>query len=379
MKITIIGPAFPYRGGIATFSERLAQQLQSEGHEVKIHTFSLQYPNFLFPGKSQYSNETPVYNLNIERSIHSMNPMNWIVTGKKIRKEKPDLVIVKYWLPFMGPCLGTILRFIKKDSQIKTIGFIHNMIPHEKRPGDTVFSKYFIKPVDAFLSMSKSVLEDIQLFDKHKPKKLTTHPIYDNFGEITNRETALEKLNLDNTFKYILFFGLIRDYKGLDLLIEAFANPSIDKSKIKLIIAGEYYSNKEVYQNLISKYNLEDHIIQVDRFIPNSEVADYFNASDLVAQPYKSATQSGVTQIAYHFNKPMLITKVGGLEEICPDGKVGYVVQPNPAEIAEGINKFFNDTNLEEMTANLISEKQKYSWSALTEKVYALYTILNKQ
>ena len=379
MKITIIGPAFPYRGGIATFSERLAQQLQSEGHEVKIHTFRVQYPNFLFPGKSQYSEEAPAYDLNIERSVHSMNPFNWIATGKKIRKEKPDLVIVKYWLPLMGPCLGTILRFVKKDPEIKIIGFIHNMIPHEKRPGDNLFSKYFVKPIDAFISMSKSVLDDIREFDTGKPKKLTAHPIYDNFGEIVSREEALAKLKLDNKFRYILFFGLIRDYKGLDLLIEAYANEHIDKSRIKLIIAGEYYSNKELYQNLIAQHRLEEHIIQVDRFIPNSEVADYFNACDLVAQPYKSATQSGVTQIAYHFNKPMLITRVGGLEEICPDGKVGYVVAPDAEEIAKGIHRFFNNTNQEEMVSNLITEKQKYSWSALTEKIYALTGLLQKQ
>jgi glycosyltransferase involved in cell wall biosynthesis len=372
MKIAIIGSAYPFRGGIANFTDRLAKAFQEEGEEVTIYTFTLQYPNFLFPGKSQYSEDPPPKHLKIEQCINSINPFNWLWVGNKIRKACPDLVIVKFWLPFMGPCFGTILRIIKRNRHSRIISFVHNMIPHEKRPGDRLFSKYFVKPVDAFLAMSNSVLEDVGQFDKTKPRAFSPHPLYDNFGEIEPREKALDQLGLDKDFQYILFFGLIRTYKGLDLLIQAFADERIKTQKIKLIIAGEYYDQKEKYQQLIKDKGISEKVIQVDHFIPDSEVANYFNACDLVVQPYKSATQSGVTQIAYHFNKPMIVTDVGGLKEMCPDGKVGYVTAPEPKAISNAIIKFFTDTDRVEMTENIIGEKEKYSWEILTRAVYTL-------
>ncbi|MCB0841305.1 MAG: glycosyltransferase, partial [Bacteroidetes bacterium] len=231
---------------------------------------------------------------------------------------------------------------------------------------------YFVKPVDGFVAMSQNVLEDINQFSPDKPKVLSPHPLFDNFGDIFPREEALQKLGLDPSQKYILFFGLIRKYKGLDLLIKAFADPRFRNSGVKLIVAGEYYSDEEEYVNLIKEHNLEDDIIQVNKFIPNSEVADFFNASDLVVQPYKSATQSGVTQIAYHFNKPMIVTDVGGLAEMCPDGKVGFVVPTDPQAIAEGILKYFDGDCQEEMIEHIKEEKKKYSWEILTQNIFNL-------
>ncbi len=373
MKITIIGPAYPFRGGIATFNNRLAEALIEEGHEVTIQTFTLQYPSILFPGKTQFSEEPASHSFTIKRTINSINPLNWIKVGNKIKKDKPDLVISRFWIPFMGPCFGTIQRLIKKNKHTKIITIVDNMIPHESRIGDKAFSSYFVKPVDAFVTMSQSVLKDLDLFDTQKPRIYTPHPLYDNFGEIEDRNKSLDKLGLDNTKKYLMFFGLIRDYKGLDLLIEAFASNRIDKEEYRLIIAGEYYSDKEKYTQLIEKHNLQNTIIQADKFIPDSEVANYFNACDLVVQPYKSATQSGVTQIAYHFHKAMVVTNVGGLGEICPDGKVGYLVSPNPESITDGILKYFNDTNKDQMVENIIQEKKKYSWEILTGKIVSLY------
>ncbi len=372
MKIAIIGSAYPFRGGIANFTDRLAKAFQDEGEEVTIYTFTLQYPDFLFPGKSQFSEDPPPGHLNIKRYINSVNPLNWLWAGNQIRKENPDLLIVKFWLPFMGPCFGTILRIIKRNRHTRVISFVHNMIPHEKRPGDRIFSKYFVRPVDAFLAMSKSVLEDVGQFDTTKPRALSPHPLYDNFGDIEPREKALERLGLDPEYRYILFFGLIRAYKGLDLLIRAFADPRFKTEKIKLIIAGEYYDQKEKYQQLIKESGISERTVQVDRFIPDSEVAHYFNASDLVVQPYKSATQSGVTQIAYHFNKPMIVTDVGGLKEMCPDGKVGFVTPPQSKAIADAIWKFFKETDRIAMIENIIGEKEKYSWEILTSAVYSL-------
>ncbi len=370
MKIAIIGTAFPYRGGLANFNERLAYQIQEEGHQVNIYTFTLQYPNFIFPGKSQFSKGMPPKNLNIKRALNSLSPINWLRTGNRIKKEKYDLVIIGYWLPFMSPCLSTVANKIKSNKKSKIVSIVHNMIPHESRMGDKFLSNLFVKNCHAFLALSDSVLKDIEQFDSLKPKVVSPHPVYDNFGESVSKEAALKKLNLESKYKYILFFGLIRDYKGLDLLLNAM--PLIDNKNVKLIIAGEYYSNKEFYSDLIEKNNLKDKIIDVDGFVDHRDVRYYFCASDLVVQPYKSATQSGVTQIAYHFNKPMVVTNVGGLKEMCPDEKVGYLVEPNKEQVAQGVNRFFAQTDVTHMTKNIIEEKKKYSWNKLTKEIYLL-------
>ncbi len=357
---------------MAAYNERLVTELQDKGHEVTLYTFSLQYPSILFPGKSQFLEEEGPQHLKIKRLINSINPINWLKVGNLIKKEKPDVVIIKFWLPFMGPCFGTILRQIKKNKHSQIIAIIDNIIPHESRIGDTIFTKYFVKPLDGFVAMSQNVYEDINQFDTQKKKILSPHPLFDNFGENLERKNALEYLKLDSEFKYILFFGLIRKYKGLDLLLEAFADERLRNENIKLIVAGEYYSDKEYYSNIIKKHSLENDIIQVDEFIQNSDVKYYFSACDLVVQPYKSATQSGVTQIAYHFNKPMIVTNVGGLEELCPNEKVGYVVNTNPKEIADAILRFFNNTDIETMIANIKEEKKKYSWDILVNNIMKL-------
>lgn len=370
-KIAIIGPAYPYRGGIAAYNERLAETLQKE-HEVTIYTFTLQYPSFLFPGKTQYSDGPAPKGLKIIRSINAINPLNWLSVGKQIKRENYDLVIVRYWLPFMAPASGTILRKVKQNKSTKVLAIVDNMIPHEARPGDKQFSSYFVKPVDYFLSMTKQVDNDIAKFDNKKPRTISPHPLYDHFGDISTREAALNKLNLDKQFQYILFFGLIRDYKGLDLLLEAFAKINYKSKKLKLIIAGEYYSNKEKYQELIDKLGITDSVIQYDYFIPDNEVANYFNAASVVAQPYRTATQSGITQIAYHFNKPMIVTNVGGLPEMCPNGKVGFVVEPEPQAIANAIEKFFELPNTSAFESNIKEIKKQYSWDILVENIFKL-------
>lgn len=377
MNIVIIGPAHPYRGGLAAYNERLARAFEEEGHTVKIYTFSLQYPKFLFPGKSQFVEEEPRYKLDIERSINSVNPLNWLKVGNRIKNAKPDLVISKYWLPFMGPCFGTILRQAKKNKFTKVITILDNIIPHESRFGDKMFTKYFVKPVDAFVAMSKKVHDDLSIFDTQKPRLISPHPIFDNFGEMVTREEALDYLKLDPSYKYMLFFGLIRDYKGLDILLEAFAVKAVKDNNIKLIIAGEYYTDKTPYLELIEKHQLEDRIIHAEKFIQDSEVKYYFCASDVVVQPYKNATQSGVTQIAYHFNKPMIVTDVGGLKEMCPDGKVGYVVPVDKDLLADAVLKFFNGNQQEQMITHIIEEKKKYSWEILVQNVLSLFNQIN--
>ena len=329
-KVVIIGPAYPLRGGLATYNERLARAFKEAGDEAEIVTFSLQYPDFLFPGQTQFSTDPAPEDLEIKALINSVNPLSWLKTGLYLKKQKPDIVIFRYWLPFMGPAWEPLPASFPATST-RDSAITDNVIPHEKRPGDWVFTKYFLSACHGFITMSRSVLEDLKKFVPEKPAVYHPHPLYDNFGESQPKTVAKTALKLDPETNYLLFFGFIRAYKGLDLLLEAFADERLAKLKnVKLIIAGEYYEDAEPYEKLIQKYDLENRIVRATDFIPNSQVATYFSAADLIVQPYKHATQSGVSQIAYHFDKPMLVTDVGGLAELIPDGKVGYVTQPIP-------------------------------------------------
>jgi len=373
MKIIIIGPAHPYRGGIALFSNRLADALAVDNNAVNIVTFKLQYPGFLFPGKTQFSDNESSSKIKTLRAINSVNPFNWIKVGMQIRAAKPDLVIFKYWMPFMAPCFGTIAKYIKKDSSIKIISLVHNLVPHEKRFGDTILTKYFVKRVDGFIAMSQSVIADINRFNTTKPTALSPHPLYDNFGKIKTRKEALEALGLDTQFNYMLFFGIVRKYKGLDILLKAFADKRLNDGSLKLIVAGEFYDDDAEYLDLIHKHDLTDAVILTKGFIPDDKVVDYFCAADIVVQPYRTATQSGVTQIAYHFNKPMLVTDVGGLKEIVPNGKVGYVVEPNQNAVTEALIDFYQNNKAASFIKGVEEEKKKYSWDKMVKTVNDLY------
>lgn len=373
-SIVIIGPAHPLRGGLATFNQRLAKQFNDEGHSCSLYSFSLQYPSFLFPGKTQYSDEPAPENLNIFSCINSINPINWIKTGNRLKKEKPDIIVVRYWLPFMGPALGTILRRVKKNKHTKIICIADNIIPHEKRPGDKAFTRYFLKACDAFITMSDKVMTDLRLFQKNKPAQLVTHPLYDNFGAIISKQEARHHLHLPLHEKIILFFGFIRKYKGLDLLLDAVSvlkKSGTDAAHIKLLVAGEFYEDEKPYQEQIEKLGIQDNLILRTNFIPDSEVKYYLCAADAVIQPYRSATQSGVTPLAYHFEKPMVVTNVGGLPALVPDEKVGLVTRPDPEAIAKGILRFYQ-LGEEYFIPHLRLEKQKYSWSKLTESILNL-------
>lgn len=368
MRISIISPVWPYRGGIAAFSERLAHQLQHEGHEVQLYTFTLQYPGFLFPGKTQYSSEPAPADLKIERRLSSVNPLTWITLGRRIRKACPDLLILAYWMPFMAPCLGSVGRFVKTNGHTRVVALCHNLIPHEQRPGDMLLTRWLLGSVHGVAALSQSVCDDVHKFVPAMPTVASPHPLYDNFGTPVTRDEACRELGLDPQQRYLLFFGLIRDYKGLDWLFDALALcPDLG---YKLIVAGEFYSGEEKYKAQVEKLGLGDRIIWRNVFVPDSQVRYYFCASDLVVQPYKTATQSGVTQIAYHFEKPMLVTRVGGLPEIVPDGKVGYVADPSPKAIAEALQRF--SVEKPAFSEGLIEEKRKYSWDVFSQRLLAL-------
>lgn len=377
-KVIIIGPAHPLRGGLATFDHRLAKAFMDAGFDTAIWSFSLQYPSFLFPGKSQFTDEPAPENITIHTRINSINPLNWAKVGREIGKENADLIIVRYWLPFMGPALGTILRKIRRNRKSKIICIADNIIPHEKRPGDIPFTKYFVKTCHAFITMSEKVLQDLRTFTQ-KPAQLVPHPLYDNFGSPVSMAEARQQLGLDVNGELLLFFGFIRKYKGLDLLLDAMRlvrneYRNNDQPCPKLLIAGEFYEDDAPYKDFISANNLEDTVILRTQFIPDSEVRYYLCATNLLVQPYRNATQSGVTPLAYYFEKPMVVTNVGGLPALVTNGKSGLVPEPDAASIATAIIEFFK-LGEAHFIPHLRAEKEKYSWTNFVDAIKELAEI----
>lgn len=380
MKIIILGTAWPYRGGLATFNERLATQFAKEGHEVEVYTFTLQYPGFLFPGKTQYTNDPAPEGLNIVRRVNSCNPLNWISVGNEIRRKAPDMLITCYWMAFMAPCFGTIERIARRNKHTRCIALVHNMMPHEPSMLDKLFAPYFVKSTNGFVALSDAVVKDINKLDKQgKPKTFSPHPIYDHYGELLSKEYASALLGIDSDEHYLLFFGLVRAYKGLDLLLDAMPllrnQLALKGIRLpKLLIAGEFYEDEEKYRNQIEQNGLTDDVIIRNEFIPDNEINRYFSACDMVVQPYKTATQSGVTQVAFHFNKPMLVTNVGGLGEIVHHGKMGYAVNPDAQAIADSLTDFYTEQREADFTDYVIQEKNKYNWDKLTAKFLEMYS-----
>ena len=385
MKIILLGTAYPYRGGLATFNERLARQFAEEGHEVEVWTFTLQYPSFLFPGKTQYSSEQPPANLAIRRVLNSCNPFNWLRVGRQIRKAAPDMLICCYWMAFFAPAYGLISRMARRKGKTKTIALVHNMMPHEPSILDKLFAPYFVASQDGFIALSESVKEDIEKIESSlpcgegrggvSPVSVSPHPIYDHYGERMSKAEACQALNIPADKQYMLFFGLVRAYKGLDLLLDAFAQIKDQLPSLQLIIAGEFYEHEDKYRSQIAANKLSDRVILRNEFIPDADLRKYFGAADLIVQPYKSATQSGVTQVAFHFEKPMLVTNVGGLGEIVHDHQMGYACEPSADAIAADLLDYFTNDRQADYTSYLKKEKTKYAWPNITR---AFLTILSK-
>jgi glycosyltransferase involved in cell wall biosynthesis len=370
-RVIIMGPAHPLRGGLATFNQRLATEFISQGAKCTIVSFSLQYPSLLFPGKTQYSTEQAPEHLTIEPLINSINPFNWIKVGKYLQQRKPDLLVVRYWIPFMGPALGTVLRLVRKNRHTKIICIADNVIPHEHRPGDATFTRYFLKACDGFVTMSEKVLADLRQFEPVKPAQMVQHPLYDNFGEKIPKEAARQAIGLNENEKIILFFGFIRKYKGLDLLLQAMKDERLQAAKIRLLVAGEFYEDEKMYLQLIQDNSLGKSVTVRKTFIPDSEVKYYLCAADVVVQPYRAATQSGVTPLAYFFEKPMVVTNVGGLPDLVPHLKCGIVCEPQPQAIATAILQFYQ-LGESHFIPHLRAEREKYSWANLVKAIRTL-------
>lgn len=331
----------------------------------------------LFPGKTQYKEEKIEYNVPIYQKINSINFFNWIKVGNELRRLKPDILLFRYWFPFFAPCFGTIARIVRLNRHTKVLALIDNFIPHERHFTDKFLSKYFITAINACIVMSHTVKAEVQRARKNILIDYAPHPLFDNYGDIIPKEVAKKTLKLDISKNYLLFFGLVREYKGLDILIESLPLVFNQLDNLDLIIAGEFYQKQEKYIEQIKKHNLTDRVHIYNQFIPDSLIPYFFCAADVVVQPYREATQSGVTQIAYHFNKPMIVTNVGGLPEMVPNEKVGYVVEPNHFSVANAILKFYIESKEKEFTENIIVEKQKYSWNRMVRVIYSLYEKIN--
>lgn len=368
-KIAMIGAAYPYRGGIAHFIEKMYRDLEND-HKIKIITFTRQYPEFLFPGKTQYTDDQSS-KIPTLRSIDSIWPVSWWRTCRIIRQWHPDILVLHYWMSFFAPAYGVIARCLKKHG-IRILVIAHNARSHEKRPAETMLARFFFKSCDGILVLSKSVHSDLIDLGIDKPIIQTGHPVYDIFGTPVSPKAARKALGFSAKDRLLLFFGFIRRYKGLQTLLKAM--PLVLKElEMKLIVAGEFYGDKQEYLELVKQGGIEKQVIFNDEYIPNDRVGLYFCAADLIVQPYLSASQSGVAQIAYHFEKPIIVTSVGGLAEIVPHNKAGFVVPPeNPVELARAILQFFQENKAGLLRQGVLQEKKRYSWQQLYDSLSVL-------
>ncbi|MBO7285486.1 MAG: glycosyltransferase family 4 protein [Alistipes sp.] len=373
LHIAIVGPAHPYRGGLASIMETMGREFQRRGHKVEIITFTLQYPALLFPGKSQTVDTPAPDDLSIERAVSTVNPLTWWRVGQRLRRSRPDIVLMKYWTPFMAPCFGTIARLARLNRHTKVICQVDNVEPHEHHTTDAMFNRYYLRSVDGFIYMSEQVHGELKSYTS-APALFSPHPMFEHFGTTIDRNTACESLGLDPAVRYALFFGLIRDYKGLDTLLEAWAK--FRHKGHKLLIAGEFYASRDKYIDIIKRLGLEDDIILHDHFVPDGEVKNYFSASDCVVLPYKTATQSGVTQIAYNFRVPIIVTNVGGLSEIVPDGRVGYVTESSIEGVRSALERIYEGDNLERFREAMTEERKRFSWASMCDRIEELHTML---
>ena len=369
LKVIVLGPAYPYRGGLATIMEMLARTFNRRGDSAEVMTFTVQYPSLLFPGKSQFrSGEAPA-DIQITRCVSTVNPLNWSKVGRMIRREAPDLLVFKYWTPFMAPCFGRIARLARRNGRTRTVCQIDNVIPHEHHFFDKMLTRYFVDSMDGFVYMSHEVGRDLAQFTTGQKCVYSPHPLFENLGARLERDEACRRMGLNPEVRYMLFFGLIRDYKGLDMLLEAWSKLKTEGKTEgrRLIVAGEFYTDKKPYTELIDRLGLADDVILHDWFVPDDEVPAYFSIAAALVLPYRTATQSGVTQIAYNFDVPMIATNVGGLGEIVLDGQTGIVCSPDVEGIAGAIDQFYTQNLGEKFAANMPEAKKRFSWESAVE------------
>ncbi len=366
MQIAYLSTFYPFRGGIAQFNASVMREFEKAGHNVDAYTFTTQYPGFLFPGETQFVKDGDIVDkIDAQRILNTANPLTWTGAARKIKKAEPDLLIMKYWMSYFGPSLGYVAGKMNKNTKVITI--LDNVIPHEKKFFDEPFTKYFLKRNDGFVAMSEKVKNDLLYYKPDAKVTLLPHPLYDHFGDIVDKTKARKTLGLDENKKTLLFFGFIRDYKGLDLLIEAFGK--LDKS-YQLVIAGEIYGNFDKYDNQIATNQNKESIYKHVKYISDSDVSLYFSASDVCILPYKGATQSGITGISYHFEVPMIATDVGGLAEIIHHEKTGLIAKtPDTDCLTNSITVFFEKYKADDFKRNIANLKSELSWKVFAKNL----------
>jgi glycosyltransferase involved in cell wall biosynthesis len=365
MRIAYLSTFYPYRGGIAQFNASLFREFEKK-HEIKAFTFTRQYPDILFPGKTQYvTNDENADMIPALRKLDSVNPFTYLSTAKEINKFKPDLLIMKYWMSFFGPSLGTVAKFMKKDTTV--ISILDNVIPHEKKIIDIPFTQYFLKQNDGFIAMSDSVKTDLLTLKPNAKVIHADHPLYNHFGNRLDKKAACEQLKIHPDKKTLLFFGFIRDYKGLDLLIETFGR--LDQS-YQLVIAGETYGSFDKYREQINKLPNKKNVFVFNDYISDNQVPAFFSASDVCILPYKSATQSGITSIAYHFDIPLIATNTGGLKETILHNQTGLIVDEISAgAICSAVIRYFDEQLKDKFISEIQNLKTRLSWEKFAESI----------
>ena len=373
MKIVLVGPFPPFRGGISDLNAALADHL-SKRHEIHAINFTTQYPKVLFPGKTQFKKGDSAQEVDSIRCLSSINPFSWRKTAYKIIDIDPDLVLFRFWLPFFAPAFSGVAKKIRKYSDATIMVICDNIIPHEERLLDTRLTKRFFGFIDSFIVLSKKVENELLSFVPEAKYKYSPHPIYSIFNNTLSKEQAKAELKIA-TKKVLLFFGLIREYKGLDILINAMEKIKTELEDYTLLIVGECYENENKYTELIKKAGITDNVKCHYSFIPDNEVGKYFSAADVVVLPYKTASQSGIVQIAYHFDTPVIVSNVGGLPEIVDEGKTGYCVEPNSNAFAKAIKAFYENDNISEMNSNISEYKSQFSWDAMVKAIEKLVNV----
>ena len=374
-RIAVVGPAHPYRGGIAHFNEMTMRGLAGRGHDVRAITFTRQYPEALFPGRTQFAEGSPPEGVpRAERIIDTLNPLTWWRTARRIEQVAPDAVLFQFWMPFFAPAYGVIARWLRRKGA-RILSIVHNALPHERHLGDKTFGRFFLRACDGFVVMSDAVASDLHPLRRDASAvRRIEHPLYTRFGEAVPRDEARAQLDLPPEAPVMLFFGFVREYKGLHVLLEALPQIASHLPTIRLVVAGEFYDEPDRYESIIRQHGLEDRVIVHNRYIPGDDVPLFFSAADVVTQPYVSATQSGVAQIAFHFNTPVVVTDVGGLAEVVPHEKAGLVVPPeNPHALAQAIVRFFAEGMRDDLAAGVREQKHKYHPDRLYDAIESLF------
>lgn len=370
MKICLVGPAYPYRGGIAHFTSMLTREFGRE-HDVSIINFSRLYPSVLFPGKTQYDHTDSALRIDSEQIIDCLNPLTWLRAGRAAAALGPDLVVFQWWQPFFGPAFRTVCFSIKRRCETVIVYLCHNVLPHESSAADRLLIDIGLARADAFLVQSNEDARNLMKIRKNVPTAVNPHPIYDFFDQGKyDRRSAREALGLDGPV--ILFFGYVRKYKGLGVLLEAFSRVLV-RLDATLLVVGEFYDDRKPYDDLISSLSIGKHVRVVDEYVSNEDVEMYFKAADLVALPYLSATQSGIVQTAFSFEKPVVVTAVGGLPDVVRDGVTGYVVpSEDPEALADAVVRFFGEDAGKRMAGNISADLDRFSWSRCAATLLSL-------